>query len=98
MPALGRVHEEFLKIWMGMFDTIETYRRKNDALQEMLLKRGLTRRRLRREMNALLKHPKPHPAADQQFRELCEGMKVFLEQNPVTQALLAKIPESGTLQ
>jgi hypothetical protein len=98
MPALDRTQNEFLKIEMAMFDIVETYRRENIALKEMLLKRGLTRRQLRKEMSVLLKHPEPRSAADQQFRELREGMKVFLERYPVNQALLAKIPVSGTRQ
>jgi hypothetical protein len=77
-----------------MFDLIDRYRRENDALREMLLKRGLARQQLRKEMNGILKHPKPLPRVDLQFRELCEGMKVFLKQNPVNQALLAAIPVS----
>jgi hypothetical protein len=94
MRSLDRAENAFLKINLGMFDAIDRYRRENDALRELLLKQGLTRRQLRKEMNALLKRPKSESRADLQFRELCEGMKVFLKQYPVNQALLAAIPVS----
>lgn len=98
MRSLDRPDSDFLKISMGMFDMIDRYRRENDALREMLLRRGLKRPQLRKEMNRLLRHQKPLPRADLQFRELCEGMRVFLKQNPVNRALLAAIPVSDKPQ
>jgi uncharacterized coiled-coil DUF342 family protein len=98
MPASNPSNDPVVQIMMGMFDMIERYRKESDALQEMLLRRGLKRRQLRKEMNEILGHPKPLSRAHQQFRELCEGMRVFLEQNQANQALLAEIPVLGKPQ
>jgi hypothetical protein len=98
MPSSKRRADPFVDITMGMFDMIERYRRENDALREMLLRRGLARPQLRKEMNAILKQPKPHRSADLQFQELRERMRAVLEQNPVTQALLREIPVPGKPQ
>jgi hypothetical protein len=98
MPASNPSNDPFVKITMGMFDMIERYRKENAALKEMLLTRGLTKRQLQKEMNALLKHPKPLPDADLQFRELREEMKVVLERNQGNLALLAGMHVSGKPQ
>ncbi len=98
MPSSKRRPYPFVDVTMGMFDMIERYQKENDALREMLLRRGLAQPQLRKEMNAILKHPKRHRSADLQFQELREGMRVVLEQNPVNQALLRGIPVSGKPQ
>jgi len=77
MTASSHATTSVVKIMMAMYDEIEQYRKENDALRELLLQKGLTQRQLRKEMNVLLKSPKSL-AADQLFRELCEGMRVFL--------------------
>jgi hypothetical protein len=69
MPASNPATDPVVKIVMNMFEVIDRYHKENYALQEMLLHRGLTRRQLRREMNAFLKHPKPD---QEQNGEACQ--------------------------
>jgi hypothetical protein len=98
MPASNPSNDPVVKIVVNMSKMIDRYHKENYALQEMLLKRGLTRQQLRREMNASLKRPRPQSRADLQFRELCEEMKAFLEKNQVDLTLLAGMPVSGKPQ
>lgn len=79
-------------------ETIEQYRKENDALQEMLLGRGLTKRQLQKEKNALLKSRSLQCDADVQFAKLREAMKHALASVAVNPALLAKIPVFGKPQ
>jgi|ERR1700685_377470 len=98
MPSSNPSNDPVARILMKMFDMMERYRRENGALQEMLQRRGLKLRQLRKEMNEILRSPGPVSPAHRQLRELCEGMRVFLEQNRANQALLAEIPVYGKRQ
>src|SRR5437899_12136938 len=98
MPASNPERDPVVRIMMRMFDMTEQYRKENGALREMLLRRGLTQRQLRKEMNETLRNPKPQSRPDLQLQELCDGMKVFLEQNRANRVLLAEIPVSGKRQ
>ena len=98
MSASNPANASVVKIMTHLFDLNEQYREENIALREMLLSRGLTKQQLRKEMNALLRSLKTQLNADRQFAELCEQMKVFVQQNPVNQALLAGVPVLGKPQ
>src|SRR5690348_4859153 len=98
MPASNPSNDPFVKIVMGIYHMTERYREENAALKEMLLRRGLKRRQLRKEMNEILGHPKPLLPADQQFRELCEEMRVVLQKSQADLVHLAKMPVSGKPQ
>lgn len=76
----------------------ETYRRENEALQTMLLVRGLNKKQIRKEVNEYLKQKKSAESAESVWRKVCREMQDILRKYDPSAEILEKIQITGKPQ
>ena len=72
---------------------LDRYRRENEALQQILLERGMTRAQIRRGVRQRVKFLQSHEEASVLFRKVCEQIETKIREDDALEQIAKNLPK-----
>jgi hypothetical protein len=90
-----RPYHDLIAQWIGrLTQIVESYRRENEALRQMLRAKGLTKMQIQRESKKRAKYPHAHEEASALFHRVCEEMTAILQENDPLDKIAKSLPKT----